>query len=57
MTLYNDQRNAQVFYLFIIYDVSARALTSYSGDLKHCWNCTPASEDGLKESPKYVRQK
>jgi hypothetical protein len=39
------------------YDVSARALTRYPGDLNHCRNCTPASEDGLKESPKHVRQK
>jgi hypothetical protein len=28
-----------------------------SGDLNHCRNCTPASEDGLKESPKHVRHK
>jgi hypothetical protein len=40
------------------YDVSARALTSYPGDLNHCRSFfTPASEDGLKESPKHVRQK
>jgi hypothetical protein len=39
------------------YGVSARALISYPGDLNHCRNCTPASEDGLKESPKNVRQK
>jgi hypothetical protein len=25
--------------------------------LNHCRSCTPASEDGLKESPKHVRQK
>jgi hypothetical protein len=31
------------------YGVSAR--------LNHCRICTPASEDGRKESPKYVRQK
>jgi hypothetical protein len=42
MKLYNDQRNAQ-------------ALTPYPGDLNHCRICTPASEDGLKESPKHVR--
>jgi hypothetical protein len=28
-----------------------------SRDLNHCRNCTPASEDGLKGSPKHVRQK
>jgi hypothetical protein len=28
-----------------------------SGDLNHCRICTPASEDGLIESPKHVRQK
>jgi hypothetical protein len=39
------------------YGVSARALTPYPGDLNHCRKCTPASEDGLKESPKHVRQK
>jgi hypothetical protein len=39
------------------YGVSARAPTPYPGDLNHCRNCTPASEDGLKESPKRVRQK
>jgi hypothetical protein len=35
----------------------ARALTPYPGDLYHCRSCTPASEDGLIESPKHVRQK
>jgi hypothetical protein len=30
------------------YGFSARALTPYRGDLTHCRNCTPASEDGLK---------
>jgi hypothetical protein len=35
----------------------ARALTPYPADLNHCRSCTPASEDGLKESPKHVRQK
>jgi hypothetical protein len=34
--------------------VSARALTPYRGALTHCLNCTPAPEDGLKESPKYI---
>jgi hypothetical protein len=37
--------------------VSARALKPYPEDFNHCRNCTPASEDGLKESPKHVRQK
>jgi hypothetical protein len=32
------------------YDVSARALTPYPADLDHCRSCTPASEDGLKET-------
>jgi hypothetical protein len=50
MKLYNDQRNAQS----LGYGVSARALTPY---LNHCRSCTPASEDGLIESPKRVRQK
>jgi hypothetical protein len=39
------------------YGFSARALIPYPGDLNHCCNSTPASEDGLKESPKHVRQK
>jgi hypothetical protein len=65
--LYNDQLNAQVLfilfiylllpYMFLGYGVSARALTEYPGDVNHGGNCTPASEDGLKESPKHVRQK
>jgi hypothetical protein len=57
MKLYKNQRNAQVFNLFIYsgYGVSARALTTYPGDLNHCRNRTPSSEDGLKESPKHVR--
>jgi hypothetical protein len=38
------------------YGVSGRALTPYSVDLNHCRNCTPVPEDGLKESPKHVRQ-
>jgi hypothetical protein len=37
--------------------ILARALTPYPGDLSHYRNCTPVSEDGLKESPKHVRQK
>jgi hypothetical protein len=39
------------------YGISDRTLTPYPGDLNHCRNCTPASEDGLKESPKHVGQK
>jgi hypothetical protein len=39
------------------YGVSARALTPYTVDFNHCRSCTPASENGLKESPKHVRQK
>jgi hypothetical protein len=39
------------------YGVNGRALTPYPGDLNHCRSCTPASEDGLKEGPKHVRQK
>jgi hypothetical protein len=39
------------------YGVSARALTLYPGDLNHCRNRTPSSEDELKERPKHVRQK
>jgi hypothetical protein len=33
------------------------APTPYPADLNHRQNCTPASEDGVKESPKRVRQK
>jgi hypothetical protein len=39
------------------FGVSARALTPYPADLNRCRSCTPASEDGLKESPKHVRNK
>jgi hypothetical protein len=39
------------------YEVSTRALTPYSGGMNHCQNCIPASEDGLKESPKHVRER
>jgi hypothetical protein len=39
------------------YGVKAWALTPYPGDLNYCRGCTPASENGLKESPKHVRQK
>jgi uncharacterized membrane protein len=38
-------------------NVGARARSPYPGDLDHCRSCAPASEDGLKESPKHVRQK
>jgi hypothetical protein len=38
------------------YGVSARALTPYPVNFNHCRNCTPASEDGVKESAKHVRQ-
>jgi hypothetical protein len=31
--------------------------TPHPADLNHSRSCTPASEDGLKESPKHVRQK
>jgi hypothetical protein len=37
--------------------VSARALTPDPADFNHCPRCTPASEDGLKENQKHVRQK
>jgi putative component of membrane protein insertase Oxa1/YidC/SpoIIIJ protein YidD len=33
------------------------ALTPYPVDLNRCQSCKPASEDGLKESPKHVRKK
>jgi hypothetical protein len=39
------------------YGDSAQTLTPYPADLNHCQNCTPASEDGLKESPKHATQK
>jgi hypothetical protein len=39
------------------YGVSARSVTAYPGHLNHCRSCTPAAEDGLKESPKHLRQK
>jgi hypothetical protein len=53
MKLYNYQRNAQS----PGYGVSTWALTPYPADLNNCRSCTPASEDGLKESPKHVRQR
>ena len=39
------------------YGVSARSLTLDPGDLNQCQSCSPTSEDGLKGSPKHVRQK
>jgi hypothetical protein len=39
------------------YGVSARALKPYPEERTPCRSCTPACEDGLKESPKHVRQK
>jgi hypothetical protein len=36
-------------------DFSARALIPYPADLTYSRLCTPASEDGLKESPKHVK--
>jgi hypothetical protein len=39
------------------HDVSARTLSPYPGDLNNTRSCTPASEDGLKESTKHIRQK
>jgi hypothetical protein len=36
------------------YGVSARELTPYTVNFNHCRSCTPASEGGLKESPKHV---
>jgi hypothetical protein len=41
----------------LVYGVSARALTPYTKDLNHSQSYTPSSEDGIKESPKHVRQK
>jgi hypothetical protein len=38
----------------VAYGVSAQALTPFPGNLNHCRSCTPASEDGLREIPKYV---
>jgi hypothetical protein len=38
------------------FSLLALALTPYPEDLNHCRSFTPASEDGLKESPKHVRQ-
>jgi hypothetical protein len=39
------------------YGVSARAQKPCPSDLNLCRSCTPVSEDGLKETPKHVRQK
>jgi hypothetical protein len=49
MKMYNNQRNAQVFNLFIYLLLPS--------ELNHYRNCTPAVADGLKETPKHVRQK
>jgi hypothetical protein len=68
MKLYNDQCNAQVLIYLSLYfcltcfglsfsSIMAQTLTPYPGDLNHCRSCTPASDNGLKESPKHVRQK
>jgi hypothetical protein len=59
MKLYNDQHNAQAFNLFIylLLPYMFRALIPYPGELNHCRNCTPDSENGPKGSPKHVRQK
>jgi hypothetical protein len=38
-------------------EAGARALTPYPADFNSDRNCTPASEDVVKESPKHVRQK
>jgi hypothetical protein len=59
MKLFNDQRNAQVFNLSVcsLLPYKLRAPTPHTGDLNHSQNFKPASEDGLKENPKHVRQK
>jgi hypothetical protein len=59
--LYNNQRNAQVFFIYLSISsllgmVSELGQTPYPGDLNHSQICTPASEGGVKESPKHVRQ-
>jgi hypothetical protein len=63
LKLYNDQRNAQVFnylsiYLsFTCFGLSISPSSEAGVQLRHWRICAPASEDGLKESPKHVRQK
>jgi hypothetical protein len=61
MKLYNDQRNAQNFNLFIYLLLPYKSLLSWvccqHPGADNCRICTPASEDGLKESPTHVRQK
>jgi hypothetical protein len=61
MKLYNDQSNTQVFNLFIYLLLPYISLVSWVWcqlpGADNCRICTPASEDGLKESPKHVRQK
>jgi hypothetical protein len=47
-----------LIYLFIsALAILAQALTTYPETWTTAEVCTPASEDGLKESPKRVRQK
>jgi hypothetical protein len=55
MKMYNDQRNAQVFNLFINLFLPYMFWAFFQAIFRG--SCTPASEDGLKESPKHVRQK
>jgi hypothetical protein len=62
MKLYNDQRNAQDFNLFInlLLPYMFRVWCQLPGAdtiLNLCRSFTPASEDGLIEGPKHVRQK
>jgi hypothetical protein len=70
MKMYNDQRKAQFFNLFFYLPLpdifraffkpifrGSRALTPSPGHKTHGPSSTPAPEDGLKESPKHVRQK
>jgi hypothetical protein len=59
MSLCNDQRNAQVFNLliYLLPPYMFRALTPYAGDLNQSWSCTAASEGGLTESLKHLKQK
>jgi hypothetical protein len=54
----SSEAGVQLWQLFKFpgYGFSAQALTPYAEDLNPCRNCTPPSEDGLKESPKHVKQ-
>jgi hypothetical protein len=45
------------WFKFSGYGVSAWMLTPYSEELNYYRSCTPASEGGLKGSPKYVTQR